>query len=233
MAWGVTNSSSHSSDEVLRAQQRQKKADLINYTRKGSDIIEKIKKINKDIIKANKCADQIIKIPGIMQGTYQYMGATGGSLQKGLSINGKPVGQNISDNASNMANDTQNKVNLIINKIQEYATRKNVEGNQKLEEVMNIRKKYNSRLSSYPKNLGSYGPAPIFPFIIDVESVGNPYASAQEITFVENDIKKQFDKMIQPTEHADELSKLNFSNDPGEILFGSTNESVLDIYNKK
>ena len=156
----------------LAIAQKQKVADLNNYVNRANGIISEINEINSKIEQASSCASQVSQIPGIISGACAMMGSVGASLQSGLSINGSPVGVNVSADSLSMASNVDGGVNAIISKIQEYCTKKNHEGNEKKQQAEQIKVQYQNRLASYPADLGPYGPAPTFPTIPEVNTFG-------------------------------------------------------------
>ena len=161
-------------DEAARiaAEQRQKRSDLDNYVNQANAKVNEINEINSKIDQANSCASQVRPIPGIIGGACATMGSVGSALQSGLSINGTPVGINVSNDSVSIKGNADGGVEAIISKVQEYCTRKNQEGNQKKQEAEQIRTLYENRLASYPEDLGPYGPAPTFPDIPEVHNFG-------------------------------------------------------------
>lgn len=152
----------------LAIEQKRKKADLYNYVNQANIIINEINMINGNMEQAGNCISQIKVIPNIINESCAMMGAVGYSLQKGLIINGTPVGINISSDSINIPKTINNEVTLVVTKIQEYCMKKNREGNEKKFQVERIKIQYQNRLASYPFDLGPYGPAPSFPNIPEV-----------------------------------------------------------------
>lgn len=158
--------------EQLRRAQQQKRSDLDNYVNQANAKVSEINEINSKIDQANSCAAQVRPIPGIIGGACATMGSVGAALQSGLSIDGAPVGVNVSSDSVSIKGNVDGGVEAIIAKIQEYCSRKNQEGNQKRQEAEQIRTLYENRLASYPADLGIYGPAPTFPSIPEIHNFG-------------------------------------------------------------
>lgn len=154
----------------LEEAQRRKRVDLDNYVSNANQIIVEIEKINNDIDRANNIVTQVNKIPGMFNSVASLMNEVGESLHAGIQIDGANVGAQVVNDASTIASDITSNVDAITIKAHTYCTNKNLEGTDYRNKALLIEEQYNSRLASYPQDLGSFGPAPIFPVIPEIKT---------------------------------------------------------------
>ncbi len=156
------------SDSAMAELEKQKQEKIQKLNALAGQIsvcVAKIEELNNKITQANNCLAQARIIPGLIGEVSGLMGSVGYAMQKGLSIDGQPMGENVSAKSLSISGDINGQVDSIIGKITTYGNNKYQEAMQERQKAIELRAQYDSLMASPPPIMGA-AVAPVIPEVV-------------------------------------------------------------------